>query len=124
MICIYLFVPIEKALDVLIDKLNNDKDDSMKRIKPRLKDICELAELCLSKCYFLWSNEIRILKNLGPIELSFMIALSESYFQNLEHKAISEVLTLNLASKTYRQYVDDNHARSNLKSSFANFKVF
>ena len=124
MICIYLFVPIEKALDVLIDKLNNYKDDSMKRIKPRLKDICDIAELCLSKCYFLWSNEIRILKNLGPIELSFMIALSESYFQNLEHKAISEVLTLNLAPKTYRQYVDDNHARSNLKSSFANFKVF
>ena len=37
MICLYPFVPIEKALDVLIDKLNNDKGDSMKRIKPRLK---------------------------------------------------------------------------------------
>ena len=122
MICLYPFVPIEKALDVLIDKLNNDKGDSMKRIKPRLKDICELAELCLSECYFLWSNEIRILKNSGPIELSFMIALSESYFQNLEHKVISEALTLNLAPKTYRQYVDDNHARFKSKEQFHKFQ--
>ena len=121
MICLYPFVPIEKALDVLIDKLN-DKGDSMKRIKPRLKDICELAELCLSKCYFLWSNEIRILKNSGPIELSFMIALSESYFQNLEHKVISEALTLNLAPKTYRQYADDNHARFKSKEQFRKFQ--
>ena len=122
MICLYPFVPIEKALDVLIDKLNNDKGDSMKRIKPRLKDICELAELCLSECYFLWSNEIRILKNSGPIELSFMIALSKSYFQNLEHKVISEALTLNLAPKTYRQYVDDNHARFKSKEQFRKFQ--
>ena len=35
-----------------------------------MKDIYELAELCLSKCYFLWNNEIRILKNSGPTGLS------------------------------------------------------
>ena len=45
----------------------------MKRTKLYLKDIYELAELCLSKCYFLWNNEIRILKNSGPIGLSFMV---------------------------------------------------
>ena len=77
----------------------------MKRTKLCLKDIYELADFCLSKCYFLWNNEIRILKNSGPIELSFMVALSESYVQNLEHKAIAEALTLNLAPKTYRRYV-------------------
>ena len=60
---LYPSVPINKALDVLIDQLNNDKDDLMKRTKLCLKDIYELAELCLSKCYFLWNNEIRILKN-------------------------------------------------------------
>ena len=74
------------------------------------KDIYEIVELCLRECYFLWNNEIRILKNSGPIELSFMVVLSESYVQNLEHKAIAEALTLNLAPKTYRRHVDDTHA--------------
>ena len=56
-------IPINKALTALIDKLNNDKNDLMKRTKLRLKYIYELAELCLSKCYFSWNNEIRMLKN-------------------------------------------------------------
>ena len=43
-----------------------------------LKDIYELAEPCLRKCYFLWSNETRILKNWGRVELSFMVALPKS----------------------------------------------
>ena len=96
---LYPSIPINKALDVLIDQLNNDKDDLMKRTKLCLKDIYELAELCLSKCYSLWNNESRILKNWGPIGLSFMVILSESYVQNLEHKAIAEALTVNLAPK-------------------------
>ena len=94
----------------------------MKRTKLCLKDIYELADFCLSKCYFLWNNEIRILKNSGPIELSFMVALSESYVQNLEHKAIAEALTLNLAPKTYRRYVDDTHARFTSKKQSRQFQ--
>ena len=65
----------------------------------------------LSKCYFLSNSEIRILKNSVPIELSFTVVLSERYVQNLEHKATAEALTLNLALKTYRQFVDYTHAR-------------
>ena len=107
---LYPSVPINKALDVLIDQLNNDKDDLMKRTKLCLKDIYELAELCLSICYFLWNSETRILKNSGSIGLCFMVVLSESYVQNLEHKAIAEALILNLAPKTYKRYVDDTHA--------------
>ena len=49
---LYPSVPINKALDVLMDQLNSDKDDLMKRTKLCLKDIYELAELCLSGCYF------------------------------------------------------------------------
>ena len=94
----------------------------MERTKFCLKDICELADFCLSKCYFLWNNEIRILKNSGPIELSFMVVLSESYVQNLEHKAIAEALTLNLAPKTYRRYVDDTHARFTSKKQSRQFQ--
>ena len=118
---LYPSVPINKALDVLIDQLNNDKDDLIKRTKLCLKDIYELAELCLNKCYFLWNGEIRILKNSGPIGLSFMVVLSESYVQNLEHKAIAEALTLNLAPKTYRRYVDDTHARFTSKEQSREF---
>ena len=59
---LYPSAPINNALDVLIAQLNYDKYDLMKRTKLCLKDIYELAELCLSKCYFLWNNEIRILK--------------------------------------------------------------
>ena len=38
-----------------------------------------------------------------------MVILSEIYVQNFEHKVIAEALTLNLAPKTYKQYVDDTH---------------
>ena len=106
---LYLSIPINKALDVLIDQLNNDKDDLMKTTKLCLKDVHELADLCLCKCYFLWNNEIRILKSSGPVGLSFMVVLSGSYVQNLEHKVIAEALTLNLVPTTYRQYVDGTH---------------
>ena len=50
-----------------------------------------------------------------------MVVLSESYIQNLEHKAIAEALTLNLAPKTYRRYVDDTHARSTSKEQSREF---
>ena len=49
---LYPSVPIDKALDVLKDQLNNDKDNLMNRTKLCLKDIYQLAELCLSKYYF------------------------------------------------------------------------
>ena len=68
---LYPSVPINKALDILIDQLNNDQDELMKRTKLCSKGIYELAELCFSKCYFSWNNESRILKNSGPIGLFF-----------------------------------------------------
>ena len=76
---LYPSVLINNALDALIDQLNNDKDDLMKITKLCLKDIDELAELCLSKCYFLWNNEIKILKYSGTIGLSFILVLSKIY---------------------------------------------
>ena len=44
-----------------------------------------------------------------------MVVLSESYIQNLQHKATAEALTLNLALKTCRRCVDDTHARFKYK---------
>ena len=43
---------------------------------------------------------------------------------NLEHKAIAEALTLNLSPKTYRQYVDDIHARFTSKEQSREFQNF
>ena len=51
-----------------------------------------------------------------------MVVLSESYIQNLEHKAIAEALTLNLAPKTYRRYIDDTHARFTSKEQSRKFQ--
>ena len=76
----------------------------------------------MSRCYFLWNNEIRILKDAGPIGLSFMVVLSESYVQNLENKAISEALTVNITPKTFRRYVDDSHARFDNKETSQKFQ--
>ena len=107
-IILYPFVPINKAFNFLIDQLNNNKDDLIKRTKVCLKYIIyKLAELCQSKYYFLWNNEISILRNSRPIGLSFLAALSKSHNPNLEYKANAEKLILNLAPKSYRRYGDD-----------------
>ena len=51
-----------------------------------------------------------------------MVVLSESYVQNLEHKAIAEALSLNLAPKTCRRYVDDTHTRFKSKEQSREFQ--
>ena len=40
-----------------------------------------------------------------------MIVLSECYLQRIEHISITQALTLNLAPKTFKRFVDDSHAR-------------
>ena len=96
---LYPSIPIDKAITVLIDTLNNDLDDLNTRTKLTLTDIHKLMELCLSKSYFLYENEIRLLENAGPIGLSLMVVLSESYLQHLEHKAIAEALAIQIHPK-------------------------
>ena len=96
---------------ILIDTLNNDLDDLNTRTKLTLTDIHNLTELCLSKSYFLYENKIRLLENAGPIGLSLMVVLSESYLQHLEHKAIAEALAIQIQPKTFKRHVDDSHAR-------------
>lgn len=82
----------------------------MRRSKLCLKNIYELAELCLSEYYFLWNNEDRILITSGPIGSSFMAVSSQNYDQNIEHKAIAEALTLKLATKMCRYNTNVSHA--------------
>ena len=108
---LYQSIRTDKTIIVLIDTLNNDFDDLSTRIKLTLTDIHRLTELCLSKSYFLHENKIRLLENAGPFGLSLMVVFSESFLQDLERKAIAEALTIFIRPKTFRQYVDDSHAR-------------
>ena len=118
---IYPSIPINKTLNVLVDQRSNHNDDLMKSTKLCLKGIYIPAELCPSKCPFSWNNEIRVLNNSEPIGSSFMVVLSESYFQNLEQKAIEETLILNLAINF--KYVDDINEWFKCKE-LSNFKRF
>ena len=83
------------------------------RTKLNITDIHQLLELCLSQCYFLDNNIIWTLENSGPIGLSIMVVLSERYLQRIENISITQALTLILASKTFKRFVDDSHARLN-----------
>ena len=99
---LYPSIPIDKAINVLMDTLNNDLNDLNTRTKLTLTDIHKLTELCLSKSYFLYENKIRLLENAGPFGLSLMVVLSESFLQDLERKAIAEALTIFIRPKTFR----------------------
>ena len=60
---LYPSVPIDEAVAVIIEILNNDINDLQKRTKLTLTDIHKLIELCLSTNYFIFDNRVRILKN-------------------------------------------------------------
>ena len=94
-----------------MDTLNNDKEHLQERTKLTLTDIHKLTELCLSKCYFLYENNLRLFQNSGPVGFSLMVVLSECYLQKIKFKAITEALNYKIAPKTFRHFVDDSHAR-------------
>ena len=107
---LYPSIPIDKAIDVILQQLRKDYEDLKRRTKLMLVDIQQLIELCVSECYFLWDNVVWNLLNSGPIGLSIMVVLSESYLQNLEKNAIELGLTFNIAPKIFHRYIDDSHA--------------
>ena len=108
---LYPSVPIDEAVAVIIEILNNDIDDLRKRTKLTLTDIHKLIELCLSTSYFIFDSHVRILENSGPIVLALMVVISEAFLQRLEDRAMQEALATNLALLMYKRYVNDSHAR-------------
>ena len=76
-----------------------------------------MMELSVSKSYFKWQGQIRLLKDSGPIGLSLMVVLSESFLQKVETGALNTALNQlsPLSPKSYHRYVDDVHARFNNK---------
>ena len=111
---LYPAVPLKEATDVIVQMISNDTEITRKS-KLKIDEIKMLIELCLSKCYFLWNNEIHILENSGPIGLSLMVVIAESFLQYVEKKAINMALSISPAIfiKSFKRYVDDSHARFN-----------
>ena len=63
---LYPSVPLNGATSVIVDILNNDSE-LKQHTKLTISEIKMLIDLCLSKCYFLWNEEIFELKDSGPI---------------------------------------------------------
>ena len=110
---LYPSVPIKESIEVLIDQLNQDRENLQRETKLKINEIKELLELCLSMCYFLYDDQIHVLENKGPIGLSLMVTMAESYLQHLEDRAIDDALHQQppIELKTHRRYVDDSHSR-------------
>jgi hypothetical protein len=109
---LYPSVPINEAILIMVDTLKSDHSIKQ-RCKLNINEIKELIELCLSKCYFLWNDTFYELINSGPIGLSLMVVISESFLQCKEKQAMHDALTMNppLDLKSFYRYVDDSHAR-------------
>ena len=76
-------VPIDEAVAVLVEILNNEIDDLWFMKKLILTDIHNLVELCLSTTYFIFDNHMRILEKSGPIGLVLMVVISDAFLQRL-----------------------------------------
>ena len=85
----YSSVPIDEAVTVTIEILNNKIDDLQKRTKHTLTDIDKLTELCLSTNYFIFDNRVRILENSGQIGLAVMDVIPEAFLQRRQSTARS-----------------------------------
>ena len=71
---VFQSIPIDKAIDVILQQLSEDYEDLKARTKLTLVDI-KIMELCVSECYFLWDNVTWSLLNSAPIGLSIMVIL-------------------------------------------------
>ena len=78
-----------------------------------MKHVKELLEVCLWKSYFLWEGNIHCLEDSGPIGLSLMVVLAESFLQTLEKNALTIARSLPSPCNpiTHRRFVDDSHDR-------------
>ena len=66
---LYPSVPLDKAIDVIVEYLKNDFNNVRTRTKLTLVDIHQGIDLSVSECYFLYNNLIRKLYNSVPIGL-------------------------------------------------------
>ena len=120
---LYPSVPLGEATNVILDLLNDDPD-LRNRTKLTLQEVRSLISISISKCYFLWNDEIHELHNSGPIGLSLMVVLAEGFLQVLEAKALEDALYHQppIDVLSFQRYVDDSHARFKDNNSALMFK--
>ena len=112
-VALYPSVPVQKAINNLMDMLNEDINDFKTRTVFKLNHIKKLLEVCLYKSYFMLDNEIHCLQDSGPIGLSLMVVLAESFLQMIENKSLNIARNLPIPANpiTHKRYVDDTHDR-------------
>ena len=122
-VALYPSVPVKKAIENLMNMIENDYEDFKTRTILKLEHVKQLIEVCLYKSYFLWNNEIHCLEDSGPIGLSLMVVLAESYLQKIENQALSiaQNRAVPINPITHRRYVDDTHDRFLEKQSSIEF---
>ena len=122
-VALYPSVPVQKAINNLMDILKDDIEDLKTRTVFQLKHIKQLIEVCLYKAYFLYDNQIHCLEDSGPIGLSLMVVLAESFLQTIEKKAINIAINLPIPVNpiTHKRYVDDTHDRFTKKEQSEEF---
>ncbi|XP_065672204.1 uncharacterized protein LOC136090028 [Hydra vulgaris] len=111
---IYPSDPVPPRLYGLIKAHKQDKSYPMRVV------VSTIGTPCYGISNYLWNDEIHELENSGPIGLSFMVVLAESFLQYHEEKAIKMAMTMAPSTdiKSFYRYVDDSHARfSNLKQA-------
>ena len=112
-IALYPSVPITKAIENLMNMLTSDIRNFETRTIFKLRHIKQLLEVCLYKSYLLWNNQNHSLENSGPIGLSLMVVLAESFLQTIEKRAINIAINKPIPVNpiTRKGYVDDTHDR-------------
>ena len=63
---LYPSIPLKEATKVILDLLKEDHSYS-NYTRLKLNEIKEMIELCISRCYFIWNEEIHVIKDSGPI---------------------------------------------------------
>ena len=69
---LYRSIPLDKAIDAIVEYLKNDFNNVRTRAKLILVEIHQLIDLCVSECYFHYNNLIWKLYNSGTIGLSII----------------------------------------------------
>ncbi|XP_065642486.1 uncharacterized protein LOC136074113 [Hydra vulgaris] len=107
---LYPSIPVKESIDILLEQLRNSP---IFKSKLSFSEIKILLDLCLSNCYFLHDSNIHTLVDAGPIGLSLMVVMAESFLQHYEDKALlqAQYLTPPICVKSFKRYVDDIHSR-------------
>ena len=72
-VALYPSVPIQRAIEAIMNILKDDHEGVRTLTKLELDDIRTLLQLSLSKCYLVWNDKIYEIDDAGPIGLSLMV---------------------------------------------------